>query len=270
MKDENFPKFEIWHGKMPQEEAERRVKIACEYRNYEFLGFCNKEGNDCEYKGASNTYLKLHCNTCGNNWSSTKCGDLIIQRGGCRKCADNANRISQEDFLRRANIIHKGFYDYSKTDLEHRREDGRICIIHPIYGEFWQLPKTHLQGYGYNKKNISHDEIELDLFLKKENIKYETHQRFKWLGKMSLDFYLPQYNTAIECQGIQHFQPRDFSGHNQEQAEENFKKQQERDARKKKLCEEHGIRILYYSNLGIEYPYQVFEDKEELLFECMK
>ena len=31
------------------------------------------------------------------------------------------------------------------------------------------------------------------------------------------------------------------------------------------LCEEHGIRILYYSNAHIEYPYPVFESLRLLL-----
>jgi len=39
------------------------------------------------------------------------------------------------------------------------------------------------------------------------------------------------------------------------------------DIKKKKLCEENGISLLYFSNLGIEYPYKVFEDKDKLLKE---
>ena len=39
----------------------------------------------------------------------------------------------------------------------------------------------------------------------------------------------------------------------------------ERDAAKKRLCEEHGIRILYYSNAHVEYPYPVFESMRLLL-----
>ena len=30
-------------------------------------------------------------------------------------------------------------------------------------------------------------------------------KRFDWLGRQSLDFYLPKYNLAIECQGSQHY-----------------------------------------------------------------
>ena len=44
----------------------------------------------------------------------------------------------------------------------------------------------------------------------------------------------------------------------------------ERDDRKNKLCEEHGIKLLFYSNLDIKYPYKVFENKEELLHEIIK
>lgn len=39
------------------------------------------------------------------------------------------------------------------------------------------------------------------------NIKYERYKKFSWLKKQNLDFYLPDYNIAIECQGIQHFEP---------------------------------------------------------------
>lgn len=35
------------------------------------------------------------------------------------------------------------------------------------------------------------------------------------------------------------------------------------------FCDEHGIKLLYYSDLGIEYPYKVYEDKEELLKEIL-
>ena len=44
-------------------------------------------------------------------------------------------------------------------------------------------------------------------------------------------------------------------------------KTKELDKRKKNLCEKNNVKLLYYSNLGIEYPYDVFEDKEKLLKE---
>ena len=75
-----------------------------------------------------------------------------------------------------------------------------------------------------------------------------------------MDFYLPEYRIAIECQGIQHFEPIEYFG-----GVKRFEEIQERDGLKKQLCEEHGVKMFYYSQLGIDYPYHVFEDKKDLL-----
>jgi hypothetical protein len=52
--------------------------------------------------------------------------------------------------------------------------------------------------------------------------------------------------------------------------EEKFKYRIENDNRKRKLCEENGVKLLYDSNLGIKYPYYVFEEKNNLLKEILK
>ena len=59
---------------------------------------------------------------------------------------------------------------------------------------------------------------------------------------MSLDFYLPEYNIAIECQGIQHFKPIEYFG-----GEKSFKEQKNRDTIKKELCEKHNIKVFYFN-----------------------
>ena len=41
----------------------------------------------------------------------------------------------------------------------------------------------------------------------------------------------------------------------------------ERDLNKHKLCLKHGITTLFYSNLGIDYPYKIYENKKKLLKE---
>lgn len=51
-----------------------------------------------------------------------------------------------------------------------------------------------------------------------------TTEQFDWLSLQKLDFYLNDYNVAIECQGIQHFKECEhFGGKN------GFIKTQERD-----------------------------------------
>ncbi len=77
---------------------------------------------------------------------------------------------------------------------------------------------------------------------------------------MFLDFFLPEYGIAIECQGGQHFFPSELFG-----GEEEYKITIERDKAKKKLCDDHNIKILYFSNAHIEYPYPVFESLSLLL-----
>lgn len=61
-----------------------------------------------------------------------------------------------------------------------------------------------------------------------------------WLGSQRLDVFFPEISLAIEYQGKQHFEPIDFFG-----GEEAFKKNQERDSRKSRLCEENGVSLIY-------------------------
>lgn len=109
----------------------------------------------------------------------------------------------------------------------------------------------------------SHLEQTMAMILGEKNIVFETEKTFEWLvyrDSMRIDFFIPEMKIAIECQGLQHFQPVEFFGGTQ-----NYVENVKRDALKRRLCEEHGIKVLYYSNLGIDYPYQVYEDKDELL-----
>lgn len=84
-----------------------------------------------------------------------------------------------------------------------------------------------------------------------------------WLGRQRIDFYIPRYNVAIECQGEQHFKPIEYFG-----GEENFQENIERDDRKRRLCEENGVRLLYFTDVRLEkYPYKVYADIKELIEE---
>lgn len=123
-----------------------------------------------------------------------------------------------------------------------------------------------LGGVGCPMCKESKLEIQLRNFLLDNDIDFIAQKRFDWLRNkypMSLDFYLPKYNIAIECQGIQHFKKVRNTFFN----EEKVKKTKINDKLKRKLCEKYGIKIFYYSNLGIEYPYKVYEDLDELLGE---
>ena len=68
---------------------------------------------------------------------------------------------------------------------------------------------------------------------------------------LSYDFYLPDYNMLIECQGIQH---EKFTKGLHE-TEVDFKKQLEHDRRKKEYAKQNNINLLeiwYYDIDNIE------------------
>lgn len=165
---------------------------------------------------------------------------------GCPKCkADKTSKRcldTKEDFINKSRKVHGDKYDYSKVD--YCGDTVPVCIICKKHGEFWQKPNKHKQGSGCPLCNLSHLEENTKLLLGQYNINYVCQQRFDWLlssknCKMSLDFYLPDYNIAIECQGIQHYKSNGYY------SEEVVNIQKERDSLKLKLCTEHGIKIHY-------------------------
>ena len=184
---------------------------------------------------------------------------------GCPECG-NINGAekrlkSTASFVNEAKKIHGDKYDYSKSIYTGYK--SKLTIICKKHGEFEQDPNNHLHGCGCPKCSSSHLENDIRDLLKQNNIKNEEQKKFDWIGKQSLDFYLPDYNVAIECQGKQHYYPLDFFG-----GVERFAYRKELDENKKKLCKQNGVKLLYYSDK--KYSYDVIDDKNKLLEEIMK
>lgn len=179
---------------------------------------------------------------------------------GCPVCG-GSKRLTNEEFIDKANLVHKNKYDYSKT--KYINTATKVCIICREHGEFWQTPNNHLFGAGCPTCPQSNLEGEIRQFLIKNDIQFEQEKTFEWLvfnRKMFLDFFLPEYGVAIECQGGQHFSPTELFG-----GKDFYQLTVERDKAKKELCEKHNINVLYYSNAHIDYPYPVFESLRLLL-----
>lgn len=166
---------------------------------------------------------------------------------GCRFCSrdDSARkrRKTTNEFIKEATEKHGDRYDYSKVEYVNSKK--KVCIICPEHGEFWQTPSKHLSGHGCLVCHNSRLEEEMMLYLEKQNIRYVQQYSPEFLkngkGKQKIDFYLPDYNIAIECQGIQHFSPSVYS------AFFNVEKNKKRDINKYKKCKENNIEILYYT-----------------------
>lgn len=67
---------------------------------------------------------------------------------GCLSCSGREN-LTTKDFVNKATLIHKAYYDYSRTIYKNRRTN--VEIICPKHGIFEQNPGHHLHGNGCNQ-----------------------------------------------------------------------------------------------------------------------
>ena len=185
---------------------------------------------------------------------------------GCKECMKEKFQLDEGVFKKRLISI---FGDKYNTDQAHYINDATpVNLICSKHGVFRKAPNKLYRGQGCPKCHMSHLENEVTILLDKNNINYIyqcNNKHLPWLYLQSLDFYLPDYNIAIECQGLQHFKTggKIFNT-------EKLKRTCESDYRKLNKCNSNGVELLYYSNLHIEYPYKVYEDKNELLNKILK
>jgi len=216
-------------------------------------------GDKYDYsKVVYNGSLDKVCIICPEHGEFWQLAYVHLKGHGCPHC-DKSKKLTTESFIEKAKKIHGDKYDYSK--VEYTNNHTKVRIICPEHGEFWQDPRHHLNGCGCQACNESKLETSMKTTLEENRIHYIekcNKSIFKWLGKQHLDFYLPDYNIAIECQGMQHFKENDFF-------RGSLEKRINLDKKKFKLCKDNGISIIYYSNLGIIYPYNVYEDKNKII-----
>lgn len=169
----------------------------------------------------------------------------LNRKQGCPRCIGRYK--TNEIFIAEARAIHGDKYDYSKVNYQ--GSHVKVCIICPEHGEFWQTPHDHLsQKSGCPSCNQSHLEKVLYLLFIKYNINFIYQFSEKDFSKQEIDFYLPDHNIAIECQGIQHFKPTDFGGKGEEWANSLFTKCLFLDKRKYDICLNKGYEILYFTD----------------------
>ena len=165
-----------------------------------------------------------------------------------RENTSRARRSTTEEFIEKARKIHGGKYDYSK--VKYTGAFNNVEIICPKHGSFYQTPTNHLRGKGCPHCQNSISENEISKFLNEHNISYIHQKQFDWLKikqKLSLDFYLPDYNIAIECQGKQHFIPNNYFG-----GESRFNEDILRDKVKHDLCKANNIKVIYFVDLSTD------------------
>ena len=178
-------------------------------------------------------------------------------KSGCPKCSGKY-KTSTDEFIKKARRVHGDKYNYEKT--VYLRALSPVIITCPEHGDFKQKPNGHLSGQGCPYCKQSHMEREIRDLLDENHFIFKQEYSPDWLRPLHLDFFIPEKNIAIECQGMQHFKPVKYYG-----GEEGLKIRQERDIRKMDACTKNGIKLLYYANFDYNFPYDVIKDKQVIL-----
>jgi hypothetical protein len=216
--------------------------------------FNSVHGKEYEYDSESYSdvthNMKIKCSKHG--WFSQK-PYTHYGGSGCNKCAvekvHEKQKINFDEFVRRALSVHGSKYEYNSvnyTDIFTPTEI--ICAKH---GEFSQNPRDHYRGAGCPKCLSSRGENAIRIILQGLGIEFEEQKTFSGLKhkyKLRCDFYLPVFNTVIEFNGLQHYQPVSVFG-----GLAGFMKNQKRDVIKYEYLNSAGIGLIIvrYDNENI-------------------
>ena len=148
---------------------------------------------------------------------------------------------SELDFFQSLTRVIMPFFQWWYTDLAlYEEKDGLRAN--------WRLARTKIRtkltAEGVIKPKWKH---ELSLFHAVRGLYPDTLYQYRpdWLGRQSLDLYIPSLSTAIEYHGVQHYLPVEFFG-----GEEALSQRRDLDRVKKELCEANSVRL-------IEWPYSL-------------
>lgn len=203
--------------------------------------------------------INVTCKKCNNSFDVEALSHL--KNGKCPFCSKRKHYTTEEWVSMVKQIYDENLYGYS--DVEYIDNKTPVIITCVKHGAYKIRPDNFIHNGGCPKCHAFKMENEVEMFLIKNNIRFEFQKKYTWLrckNPMSLDFYLPEYQIAIECQGEQHFKPIKYWG-----GEPTFNTIVNRDKLKIELCKNNGIKILYYCDIKkYEVNENVFYKLEEL------
>lgn len=235
-----------------------------------------KYGNRYTLKGFfknQDEYVPITCNKCNYTWDI--CIHSLVRRLNssaknhielCPQCRKHSrlfqkiclsrNGLTNDEFLDKVkNMTHKEFSfldSYQGAYVKLRVKHNKCGFVFKV------CPHDFYKGSGCPKCNSSKGEKFIRSYLVNNHIKFEQEKEFRGLKDslpLRFDFYLPDYNTVIEYDGIQHYVPQEWMG-----GEKKFKKQKYHDGLKNIYCSKYGIRLI-----RISYRYNTFDKVKERL-----
>lgn len=187
----------------------------------------------------------------------------FLKGNGCLKCKHIENSLKQmkshEEYISEAEEVHgKGKYIYLTKYMGKLKPITFKCT--KCGHTTTRQAQAHLRGAECSFCSCSSLERNTIKILEELKIEYSHLVKFKWLGRKSLDFYLPDLNLAIECQGTQHFKEK-FIFKRKVIKEYSLKEAIERDIAKYNLCRANNVNLLYVFDDKIKLD-NIFNNKE--------
>lgn len=201
--------------------------------------------------------VEIVCPVHGSFWQSPMAH--IYWEYGCAACSSKrkgkwGKAMSTEVYVARVREKYGDRYDYSKVVYTGAR-GGKIIVICKDHGDFKQLANNHLHmAAGCPKCKRSVGETVIEDYLIEQKLNYFSEHSFptcKYKRVLFFDFYLPEYNTCIEFDGAQHFNPKTHMNGKAIEGKD-FETMKLRDEIKNKYCFDNNIKLIRISYLEIK------------------
>lgn len=188
-----------------------------------------------EYSTATCKLMVVH-NKCGYKYSVSPNKFL-----GGRRCPNcfGANKRNTKTFKE---LVYSLVGNEYVVMGEYKNNSLKIKMKHSVCGYIFSVRCSHFTDAGSRcpRCKESKGERKISSFLNSKSIHYLTQFRFencKYKKPLPFDFYLPDYNLAIEYDGIVHFEDR-FNNI------ENFILTKKRDKIKDDYCKKNNVNLL--------------------------
>ena len=210
------------------------------------------------YRGIKKCDIEVYCNICKNTFILSYGNLLRINNVKCKKCEIH-NKIKHEDAFNniktKCDLVGYTFIGFNTDNGRYNGKNTKLVLQCNDCGRIW---KTTTYSAFLNKtikcngcSNVWQLEKEVKYILDKNSIIYDEQKTFEWLKYdkyLTLDFFLPEYNIGVECQGRQHFMPVSKFG-----GSVGFEKTKIRDNIKFEKCLDNNIQIIYFTYK--KFPY---------------
>lgn len=197
----------------------------------------NIHGNRYDYSKVeyvnNKTKVCIICPEHGEFWQTPK---NHLKGQGCVKCKykkhSESLKLTTEQFVEKARLLHGDRYDYSKTDYVDNKT--KLTITCSKHGDFYQTAHEHLQGCGCPVcgYTMSRGEIEITDYLRTlGNFDIITRNK-NVISPYELDIFVPEIKLAIEFDGLIFHS-------------ELYNKDNNYHINKTNACNEKGIRLIH-------------------------